>query len=172
MRIEPASLSEVDALADWWVDLAAEQRSFDSHLRTEENRELIREAIARQTVAETVLVARATDTDDKSNGVEPTAGERLGFVMFSVEAGRYAQDVTRGIIDNLFVDPAYRNSKIGSALLEAAENSLAKANVDVVSLDAMAGNEAARRFYRRHGYEPHRIEFEKVISETTDDSDT
>jgi len=31
----------------------------------------------------------------------------------------------------------------------------------VVALETMADNEAARRFYRRHGYEPHRIELER-----------
>lgn len=194
MYLQPADLSEVDWIADRWVDLAREQRAFDSHLFAEANRDLIREPIARGAIAGTVLVAhpgerhsgeveRETEWETQSgNGgeggttipddsIDPVvdeqvdcddeAAEPLGFVMFSFETGRYSQDVTRGVVDNLYVRPGVRNRGVGSALLAAAERSLREAGADLVSLDAMAENENARRFYRRHGYAPHRIEFEK-----------
>ena len=37
----------------------------------------------------------------------------------------------------------------------------------VVSLEAMAANERARRFYERHGYRPHRVELEKPARNDT-----
>ena len=162
MHVEPATLSEVELLADWWVELAAEQRAFDSHLFADENRELIREAIGRGILAGTVLVARP-DIDEEQEAAADI--DPLGFVMFSLESGRYRQDVTRGIVDNLYVRPAKRNRGVGSELLEAAERALYEAGAETVSLDSMAENEGARRFYRRHGYTPHRIEFEKGLDE-------
>lgn len=161
MHVQPATLSEVDLLADWWVELAAEQRAYDSHLFSEANRELIREAIGRGVVAGTILVARPEADGTQNEEFE----EPFGFVMFSMETGRYRQDVTRGIVDNLYVRPAARNQGIGAELLEAAEQTLREAGAEAVSLDAMAENEGARRFYRRHGYSPHRIEFEKRFEE-------
>ncbi|UWG51450.1 Acetyltransferase (GNAT) family [Halalkaliarchaeum sp. AArc-CO] len=161
MHVQPATLSEVDLLADWWVELAAEQRAYDSHLFSEANRDLIREAIGRGVVSGTILVARpGADATPAEDHEEP-----LGFVMFSMETGRYRQDVTRGIVDNLYVRPEARNQGVGSRLLEAAERTLREAGAEAVSLDAMAENEGARRFYRRHGYSPHRIEFEKRFEE-------
>lgn len=161
MHVQPATLSEVDLLADWWVELAAEQRAYDSHLFSEANRELIREAIGRGVVAGTILVARPEADGTQNEEFE----EPFGFVMFSMETGRYRQDVTRGIVDNLYVRPAARNQGVGTELLEAAERTLREAGAEAVSLDAMAENEGARRFYRRHGYSPHRIEFEKRFEE-------
>ena len=161
MHVEPATLSEIELLADWWVDLAAEQRAYDSHLFSEANRDLIREAIGRGVVAGTVLVARPGDDGTATGELDGP----LGFVMFSMETGRYRQGVTRGIVDNLYVRPGARNRGVGKRLLDAAEQALREAGAEVVSLDAMAGNEDARRFYRRHGYTPHRIEFEKRLDE-------
>lgn len=161
--VERATTAELDLIADWWVDLAREQRAFDSHLSAEANRDLVREAIGRGTISGTVLVARSEDGGDGGDG---EGAELLGFVMVSIETGRYEQDVARGVVDNLYVRPEARNRGVGSELLSAAERTLADASVDVVTLDAMAGNEDARRFYRRHGYAPHRIEFEKVLEQS------
>lgn len=95
----------------------------------------------------------------------------IGFVMFDLEAGTYAQDVSRGIVRNLYVRPDYRDNSVGQVLLTTAEAALDDAGADVVTLEAMAANERARSFYHDHDYVPHRIEFEKPL-DTTDQSDT
>ncbi|KTG27421.1 GNAT family N-acetyltransferase [Haloferax profundi] len=156
MRVTPAVMSDLEPLADLWVELAAGQKAFGSHLRAEVNRPTIRESLARHITIDGVLVARDEADDDI-----------LGFVMFEVEVGTYEQDVTRGTISNLFVVPERRGDGLGGRLLDAAETELRDAGVDVVALDVMADNEAARRFYRRHGYGPHRIELEKSIQNDT-----
>ena len=153
VRIESATLSDVDTLVDRWVELARGQRAYDSHLAAEGNRTPVREALAQHVVTDGVRVAR----DD---GV-------VGFVMFSIESGNYEQTVTRGVVHNLFVVPAARRQGVGSALLAAAEEALAALGADVVSLEAMATNDAARRFYERHGYHPHRVELEKPTRSDT-----
>nr|WP_305794597.1 GNAT family N-acetyltransferase [Halomarina rubra] len=131
--------------------MAADQQAYDSHLLAEPNRGTARETICRSIVTGGMLVAR---TDDDTVA---------GFVQFSVESGAYETDVRKGLVENLFVDPDHRDAGVGSTLLDAAESALAADGADVVVLDVMAGNEDARRFYRRHGYDPHRITMLKPV---------
>lgn len=183
--IEPPEPSEVDSVAALWVALAEGQRRFGSHLRAAANRDVIRNELSRTLLTGGLLVARQTavgdadagneidgDTDD-DNGMDGDSdtddGEMLGFVMFGPESGSYRQDVARGAIHNLYVRPEFRGEGIGSKLVDAAEEALADAGVEAVSISAMAANDDARRLYRKHGYEPHRVELETNI-ETTNHS--
>jgi ribosomal protein S18 acetylase RimI-like enzyme len=95
----------------------------------------------------------------------------LGFVMFGLETGGYEQDVTRGVVHNLYVRPAYRDRGVGSRLLAAAERELAARDADVVSLEAMMANQAAVRFYERNGYRRHRVELEKRLDDPASDGE-
>jgi ribosomal protein S18 acetylase RimI-like enzyme len=177
IRVEAATLADVDTLVDQWVDLARGQRAYDSHLAAETNRTPVREALARYVVADGVRVAREDrddggddgdgDGDDGAGGEGAGDGGLLGFVMFGPEQGDYEQTLTRGVIHNLFVVPAVRGEGVGSALLGAAERALAHTGVDAVSLEAMAANDGARRFYERHGSRPHRVELEKRLGSDT-----
>lgn len=155
VAVEPGRVEDADAVADHWVELADTQREYGSHLLAGENREAIRDAFARHAVAGELVVARTED------------GSIAGFVTFGVESDGYREDVTRGVVENIFVVPDRRGEGIGSDLLAAAERRLAVAGADVLSLEAVADNEAALRFYRRHGYAPHRIELEKSVESDT-----
>lgn len=147
MAVEPGTVDDADAVADLWVSLATEQTRYGSHVRPGSNRTAIRDEAARHAATDRLLVAR----DD---GV-------VGFAMFGVEDGTYGLDVVKGVVENLYVAPGHRDEGIGSELLAEAERRLRRRGVDVVALEAMADNEAARRFYRRHGYALHRVELEK-----------
>jgi len=150
VQVAPATMADLDPLADQWVDLARDQRTYDSRLAAADNRAAIREILAGRVVADEVRVARDDD-------------ERLGFVTFGIERGQYEQTLTRGIVHNLFVVPAARNRGVGAALLDAAERRLADAGAEAVALEVMAGNADAHRFYERRGYEPHRVELERRL---------
>ncbi|MFC6757959.1 GNAT family N-acetyltransferase [Halomicroarcula sp. GCM10025894] len=141
MEISTPSTALADRLTDMWVDLARDQRSYGSHLLGPENRAVIRETVVQRIVAEDLLVARLEE-------------RVVGFVMFTVEHGRYEQDVTPGLVENLYVAPDARREGIGSALLRAAEDRLVDDGATVVQLEAMADNDAARQFYAAHGYTP------------------
>jgi ribosomal protein S18 acetylase RimI-like enzyme len=154
VTIGAAAADDVAALTELWIELAADQRRHGSHLLAEPNRAAIRETMLRHIVADTARVARRD-------------GAVVGFVTFGVESERYRQDVTRGIVHNVYVRAAERGGGIGHALLTEAEATLRGEGADAVSLQAMAENEEARRFYRRHGYEPHRVELEKPINNDT-----
>ncbi|MFC4551438.1 MULTISPECIES: GNAT family N-acetyltransferase [Halorussus] len=166
VSVEPATSRDVDALADRWVELAEGQRSFGSHLLAAANRSQVRAALARSVVGDDLLVARDEESAD-SGASEPSGDAIVGFVMFTVESSYYDQDVTRGVVQNIHVDPDRRGGGVGTALLAAAERALADRGVDIVALEVMADNEAARRFYRRRGYRPHRIELEKPVESDT-----
>ncbi|WP_435078605.1 GNAT family N-acetyltransferase [Halococcus sp. AFM35] len=155
MSIEAPDTEAAGAVADLWVKLAREQHAFGSHLRAEANRATIREAVVRDIIADGLLVAREE-------------GEIVGFVMFGPDAERFEQDVSRGVVRNIVVRPDYRNAGIGAELLATAEAKLAESGFDVVSLSALYENRAARRFYARAGYEPHRIDLEKRLESDTD----
>jgi ribosomal protein S18 acetylase RimI-like enzyme len=155
MEIDAPDTTAAGEVTDLWVDLAEDQRDYGSHLLAAENRTRIREAVVRHIVTDSLLVAR----DD---------GDLVGFVMFSVESGSFDQDVRRGLIENLFVAESDRRETVGEQLLSAAETVLADRDVEVVALDVLYGNESARAFYDELGYEPHRLELEKVVESDTD----
>jgi ribosomal protein S18 acetylase RimI-like enzyme len=142
-----ADTDDADSLVDMWLSLADGQRRYGSHIPAEANRAQIRESILRHITTDRLLLAR----EDR----------HCGFVMFSIEHGDFEQDATRGIVENLYVRPEFRGQGIGSQLLAAAEQRLRDHGADAVALNVMADNEDARRFYRDHGYTPHRLELEK-----------
>ncbi|EMA12578.1 GNAT family N-acetyltransferase [Haloarcula marismortui] len=154
MEIATASMDDVDTIVDLWVRLAESQRAHGSHLFGDRNRTAVRETVVQRIVAENVRIARIDQ-------------HIIGFVMMTLDSGRYEQDKTRGIIENIFVEPVHRNQGIGSELLDTAEELLRQAGADILALEAMADNESARQFYRAHGYAPHRIELEKPTENDT-----
>lgn len=155
MEIQRPTTDDVDALVEQWVTLASEQRTHGSHVLPGENRDAIRETLAHSVVTGRARVGRED-------------GELLGFVTYELETGTYEQSVTRGVVTNLFVRPPDRGRGVGSALIAAAERDLRDAGADVVGLEALADNDAARRFYRRHGYDVHRVSMEKPLADQSD----
>jgi len=159
IEVTSADPGAAGELVDLWVALARGQREYGSHLRAEENRTRVRELFARYAANNRLLVARVAP--DRSD----TETDTVGFAMFRTRADRYEVDCSRGLVENLYVVPDWRGSGVGSTLLSAAERRLRERGAETVSLEAMAANEDARRFYRRHGYEPHRVEFEKPLDD-------
>jgi ribosomal protein S18 acetylase RimI-like enzyme len=88
-----------------------------------------------------VLVAR----DDVT-----VVGHLVGYLS---ESSPSRQPVTYGVLRSLYVEPAHRNSGVGSRLATAfvawaQANGCAEAHVE-----SYAANGGAQRFYARHGFE-------------------
>jgi ribosomal protein S18 acetylase RimI-like enzyme len=164
VTVEPGDADDAEAVADCWVDLAAEQRDHGSHLFADRNRSAARETALRHAVTGGLFVARPGD-DAPASLSEAAVGGLLGFVTASPTSGSFATDADRGVVRNIYVRPAARGEGIGTALLVAAEDHLVENGASVLSLEVMARNEAARRFYRRHGYDDHRVEMEKPVAD-------
>ncbi|MCD2203520.1 GNAT family N-acetyltransferase [Halobacterium sp. KA-6] len=158
MDVAAATGDDVGAVTELWVALAREQRAHDSHLLAEENREQARD-----------LVAQYVHTGDCA--VARSGGQPVGFVMFHVETGFFETDATRGVVDNIYVLPDLRGEGVGSALLDYAEGQLRDAGADVLAVEALWDNEAARRLYDRRGYAPHRVTMEKPTDAGADDAE-
>jgi ribosomal protein S18 acetylase RimI-like enzyme len=174
MRVEPATTADVDALVDAWVALAEAQRRHGSHIAGADNREAIRPLLAYHAVEGTALVARGGPSSadpsraDGDSGPDDRPDDAIvGFVNFGLEEAGLESDAVRGIVHNVYVDPASRDEGVGSALLDAAEAELAERGADVVAIEALADNEAARRFYRERGYDPHRVTLAKPLGSDT-----
>ena len=155
LQIEPATRADLEAVADCWVALARDQREYGSHVLPEANRESILGLLSAHQFNDGLLVARLD-------------GDLVGFATVAVEHGTFTLDATRGILSNLYVTPPVRGRGIGTALLERAQDTLEEQGVEVVTLEAMADNESARRFYRRHGYEPYRVAMERSLADEND----
>lgn len=56
-------------------------------------------------------------------------------------------------VSDLWVAPGAQGGGIGSALIAGLEAAIRKAGYPTARLETLAANEAAIRFYRRHGYE-------------------
>ncbi|RZH67417.1 GNAT family N-acetyltransferase [Natrinema altunense] len=156
--IERATRDDIEPLTDCWVRLARDQRQYGSAIRADANRETMRETLGAYQVSGGLFVARLE-------------GSIVGFATVSVERGSLELDETRGMLSNIYVEPAYRNRGIGTALLEAAEASLADRGVDTMLLEVMADNESARRFYRRTGYDEVRVTMGRSL-ESREQNDT
>jgi ribosomal protein S18 acetylase RimI-like enzyme len=159
VNVQRPDTDVAETVTNLWVELAEEQRCVGSHLRAVENRDTIGDNVRRAIVADGLYVAVATADDDFD--AEPDTV--LGFVMFNAGKELLATTATRGTIENLYVRPEYRDRGIGAELMTTAEEKLAARGVDAVKLEVLAENEAARRFYRRHGYDPHRVQLEKPV---------
>ncbi|MFA9415531.1 N-acetyltransferase family protein [Natrinema sp. HArc-T2] len=156
--IELATRDDLETVTDLWVQLARDQRRHDSAVRADSNRDTMRETLAAYQINDGLLVARL-------------AGEIVGFASVTLERGSLELDSTRGLLSNIYVEPAFRDRGIGAALLEAAEEATAERGADEVLLEVMADNEAARRFYRREGYDEFRVTMSRSL-ENRDENDT
>ena len=162
--IEPGDLSDLDAVVEAWVDLAADQRRHGSHVLPESNRDAVQGLVGSHVLDGGLLVAR-----EEGSEAQP-ADKIVGFVVFGPEEGSFELDVSRGVIRHLWVRADRRGEGIGSALLDAAEQRLAERGVEQGTLEVLAENEAAREFYRGRGYRTHRLELAKELDGPGDDS--
>lgn len=150
--IRPVATGDIETVVELWLGLVESQQQYGTHLKAEANKRRAQQALARYAASDRLLVAK-NQPDERP----------IGFVMFRVERQNYAVAVVRGVIENLYVAQEHRGAGIGSALIEHAESALAERGVEVIGVEAMAANEHVHELYRRHGYEPHRVVFEKSI---------
>lgn len=167
--VERGETADAEAVADCWVALAEDQQAYGSRLYADRNRSAARETALRHAVTGGLFVARRV-AEGRSEGAADESdgdgdGDVVGFVTASRATGEFVEAEERGVVRNIYVRPAERGRGIGTALLAAAESHLAEQGVSVVSLEVMAENDAARRFYRRHGYDDHRLELRKPVGD-------
>jgi len=135
MHIEPASLADLPALDDLLTILFTQEAEFQpDHFAQRRGLELI---LADPAVG-CILVAR-------------DAGRVVGMVnlLYTVSTALGARVA---LLEDMIVRPEARNAGAGAQLLQAAIAHARAAGCRRVTLLTDADNEAAQRFYRRHGF--------------------
>lgn len=148
--IEDATAADVDRLLELWQALVEHGRQYGLHLLSDANELGARQTLAAAVADDRVLVARVDD-------------RVVGFCSVQIDGGGFERDVTRGIVENLFVEPAARGEGVGSELLDAGEERLVDRGATVLAVEAMAADADVREFYEERGFRPHRVAFEKRV---------
>jgi ribosomal protein S18 acetylase RimI-like enzyme len=80
----------------------------------------------------------------------------VGYAMVRVREPRRAWEPREpiGTLETLAVDETRRGLGIGSLLMQAVRNVLAREGAVALELSVLEGNETAIRFYERHGLRP------------------
>ncbi|MUG95172.1 GNAT family N-acetyltransferase [Scytonema sp. UIC 10036] len=68
-----------------------------------------------------------------------------------------------GYISDLYVLETMREAGVGAALMKAAENWFLDLKLEVVRVSLLCSNEKAAKFYRKAGYQPYEIVYEKQL---------
>ena len=160
VTIEVATVDDLEQVVTCWMDLVSSQQEYGAHIDAATNEAPARDVLARYISQDDLLVARPERA--LRGGVEPI----LGFVMFHLEHGLFEQEEKRGIIENLYVVPGYRGQGIGSTLMNHAEAALERQGADVLAVSALEANDNARRLYERRGYSPHRLTYERDVTDS------
>lgn len=96
------------------------------------------------------------DGDGFCIAAQSPQGEILGHVFGVVKEGDIGFDSGDqiGYIEDIAVIAGARNLGLGSVLLDAARARFAERGLRSFKLSTVPGNDAARRFYARHGLKP------------------
>ena len=137
LSIDIARAADIPALCDLLENLFAQEADFQPD-RAKQATALA--AIINDPAVGTILVARQ-DADEQVVGMVS-----LLWTISTAEGGRVA------LLEDMVVAPAARGGGIGSALLGAAIEHAEGTGATRITLLTDAMNDAAQRFYRRHGF--------------------
>ncbi len=92
----------------------------------------------------------------------------VGFIGFSIKTQEkekllYHRPHLHGYIHDLYIDDTYRNQKIGTKLLEFAENYFKEQGCEFSRLTVFATNNKAYEFYKRNDYKDRNIDLIKKL---------
>lgn len=149
-HVEAATLEDLDRVLECWQALVDHGRQYGLHIESSPNRTVARETLAAAIADDLAFVARVD-------------GRIAGFCSLTVETGGFERDVDRGVVENLYVEPAARGDGLGTALLAAGERRLVERGVDTVSVETMVADEDVQSFYAERGYRPHRVTLERRV---------
>lgn len=87
------------------------------------------------------------------------SGQAVGYAMVAMPHGAVATwpHSHTGCLETLSILPSARGAGLGTALMAEARAGLAAQGVTNMTIDVIAGNDDALRFYARHGFEPYVI---------------
>jgi ribosomal protein S18 acetylase RimI-like enzyme len=88
--------------------------------------------------------------------IAQNAGKSVGFLLMLDDLPDEVTSLAQGFVAYMAVDPEYRQTGVGAALLAAAENEAKRRGLPYMALMVTEDNVAARRLYERSGYQTER----------------
>ena len=97
--------------------------------------------------------------------VADQGGVLLGYLLVEVQPGDDTWQMGERVaeVQTLVVTRTSRSTRVGTALMDAAEQELARRGVSGMRVGVVSTNEDAVRFYRRRGFDPYLLELYKRI---------
>lgn len=134
----------LDLVAPLWEELNRHHQALSDHFS---------EAIAERTFAarREELVKKISDGRLRVDLAKTGAGDCIGYCIATVDGSR------TGEIDSIFVQPSFRNRRIGDALMRRALKWMDSAGAQSRIAEVAWGNEQVRSFYRRYGFLPRSV---------------
>lgn len=91
-------------------------------------------------------------------------GKAVGYMRISVEpAPAYLNEKKIGMVDDVFVDGAYRRQGMAEALFTKAREWFSKKGVHSIELNADVHNEGAIALWKKLGFEERKLRMRKVV---------
>lgn len=141
--IRPGRREDAEEAARLWMQSAEEHTSHDPIYATATGAERLMRR----------FLADLTGSGHSFLFVAELDGRTVGFISGELREGSPTfRQRTWASVDDVFVEPEYRNLGVGRALLQSVEAWARERNADGISLQVAAANQRGRRFYEGLGF--------------------
>jgi ribosomal protein S18 acetylase RimI-like enzyme len=141
--IRPGRREDAGEAARLWMQSAEEHTEHDPIYATASGAERVMRR----------FLADLTGSGHSFLFVAEADGRTVGFISGELREGSPTfRQKTWASVDDVFVEPDYRNLGVGRALLESVEAWAKEKSADGISLQVAAANERGRKFYEGLGF--------------------
>jgi diamine N-acetyltransferase len=136
----------LDLVAPLWEELNRHHQTLSEHFS---------EVIAERSFADrrAELLKKSSDGRLRVDLARTGTGDCIGYCIASIDCHR------TGEIDSIFVQPSFRNQRIGGTMMERALKWMDTIGTQSKILDVAWGNEQVWSFYRRYAFLPRSVVF-------------
>ncbi len=153
--VREATPEDVDQLARLVARLKELNEELDPHFKTVDNLE----EQARKYVEEAV----AADNRKVIVAADEETGEAVGLVILELQDRVFYEPRIKAVITDFYVLPRYRRRRVGTLLLEKAEEAAREAGAGIITAVYPAGNSIAASFYKGRGFRELQVEVYKPL---------
>ena len=141
--IRPGRREDASEAARLWMQSAKEHTAHDRIYTTSPGAERVMRR----------FLAELAGSNHSFLFIAESAARTIGFISGELREGSPTfQAKTWASVDDVFVEPDYRNLGVGRALLESVKAWAKEKGADGVSLQVAAANERGRNFYKALGF--------------------